>query len=320
MKTILALNSTLQAFSSAALPEELLLVPAGQFAGRDGRGWSNPNPQLVINAAQDFGLDIAIDIEHSTELKGPKGDPAPAMAWIAIADLFVRDGAIWGKVQWTDAGKALIEGKAYRYYSPAFRHDATGYVTTLSSVGLTNRANLTQLPALNHQQEKPMDKILTKLGLRADATEDAAVAAIDKLGTDHLLALNSAQQVDVTKFIPAETHQLALNRATTAEAAIAASALASLESEATTVVDAAIAGGQVAPANRDQYLALCRAEGGLEQVKTLFSSAPKVLAPAQDLSDKPPGTGASKLDETQLAMCRQLALTEAEFLSAQAAD
>jgi len=55
-------------------------VPAGQFAGRDGRGWSNPNPQLVINAAQDFGLDIAIGIEHSTELKGPKGDPAPAMA------------------------------------------------------------------------------------------------------------------------------------------------------------------------------------------------------------------------------------------------
>jgi phage I-like protein len=95
MKTILALNSTLQAFSSADLPEELLLVPAGEFMGHDGCIWSSPNPQLVINATQDYGLDLAVDVEHATEIKGPKGEAAHAMAWIASADLYIRDGAIW---------------------------------------------------------------------------------------------------------------------------------------------------------------------------------------------------------------------------------
>jgi hypothetical protein len=73
MKTILALNSTLHPFSTGTLPEELLLVPAGQF---DGRSWSSPNPQLVINATKDYGLDLAVDVEHATEIKGPKGEAA----------------------------------------------------------------------------------------------------------------------------------------------------------------------------------------------------------------------------------------------------
>jgi hypothetical protein len=39
------------------------------------RSWSNPKPQLVINATQDYGLDLAVDGEHTTEIKGPNAKP-----------------------------------------------------------------------------------------------------------------------------------------------------------------------------------------------------------------------------------------------------
>ena len=132
MKTILALNFSLPGSDSGALPQELLLIPAGSFTGRDGRSWRNNNPIAVINRVQDYGLDLAVDIEHATEIKGPKAEAAPAMAWIPAAALFVRDGAIWGVVKWTKEGKALIEDKKYRYYSPEFCKIVVPFTTLLA--------------------------------------------------------------------------------------------------------------------------------------------------------------------------------------------
>ena len=149
----LALNFELS--ESGKAPEELPLIPAGSFSGRDGRTWQNSDPQAVINETRRVGRDVPLDIEHATELKGPKGEPAPAQAWIKVDQLEVRNGTVWGRVEWNDHGRQLVESKSYKYYSPAFYWDKSGQVRLLKSVALTNTHNLRELPALNHETNSP---------------------------------------------------------------------------------------------------------------------------------------------------------------------
>ena len=114
----LALNFQLS--EASALPEKLLLIPAETFSGLDGRAWNNPSPEDVVAITRRIGRDIPIDIEHATELKGPKGEPAPAQGWIRRDDLEVIDGAIWGPVEWNDNGRQLVEAKPTATTAPPF--------------------------------------------------------------------------------------------------------------------------------------------------------------------------------------------------------
>ena len=112
---VIALNA------EAGVPEWVELLPAGlTVRGRDGRAWSNPNPAAIVEAFQNNGADLPVDIEHSTEHKGSHGEPAPAVGWIKAME--VRDGAVWGRVEWTERGSSLLQNKEYRYLSPVFLH------------------------------------------------------------------------------------------------------------------------------------------------------------------------------------------------------
>ncbi|MCW7552588.1 phage protease [Endozoicomonas gorgoniicola] len=315
----LALN--FQLTESGQAPEWLPLIPAGQFSGQDGRTWHNSNPEAVLARTRNVGRDVPWDIEHATELKGPKGEAAPAQAWIKLSDLEVRDGAIWGRVEWNDSGRQLVEGKSYKYYSPAFYWNDQGEVVRIKSVGLTNSQNLPQLPALNHEKNNPQkgeadmplsEAMRSALSLKEDATEAEAVQAIGKLKSDHQLALNRAETPDADKFVPKADYELALNRATTAETSLKSFQDKEVEAE----VDAAIKAGKVAPASKDYHLATCRQEGGLERFKSFVESAPQIVSTeAGKGGKKPEGTRHSKLTDEQLALCRQSGVSEEEFLS-----
>ncbi|HEI8708546.1 TPA: peptidase, partial [Citrobacter freundii] len=113
---LLALCFQLPDLTDDALPEWLPMIPAGTFTGRDGRSWVNNNPEAIIRASMAYPK-LPFDIEHSTELKGPKGDEAPAYGW--IDGYRVSDGVVEAHVEWTDDGVAQLRGKKYRYYSPA---------------------------------------------------------------------------------------------------------------------------------------------------------------------------------------------------------
>lgn len=324
-------------------PEWLPLIPAGSFSGRDGRTWANPNPETVINDTRRVGRDIPFDIEHATEVKGPQGEPAPAQAWIRLDDLEIRDGVIWGRVDWNDHGRQLVESKAYKYYSPAFIYDRSGQVRMLKSVGLTNTHNLRELPALNRsrsqrsaaytpsqginrqsqtqtdpQQPGGSDDmslsaaIRQALGLNDNANEAEAVQKIGVLKNDHQTALNRAETPDPDKFVPKADYELALNRASSAEVSLKSYQ----DKEIEKAVDAAIEAGKVAPASKDYHLATCRQEGGLERFKTFAASAPQVVnTDAGKGGQKPDGEKTSKLTDEQLGLCRQMGVTEDEFLS-----
>lgn len=167
---------------SGMAPEWIQLIPAGQLVGRDGREWINDRPELVLDAFAANELDIPLDLEHATELKATQGDPAPAVGW--VRELQVRDGQIWGRVEWTEAGRNAVESKSYRYVSPVIIFERTSKrVVALTSVGLTNRPNLF-LNALNGQERMDLKNLLVAMGLPESASFDDAMVHLGKLKCD----------------------------------------------------------------------------------------------------------------------------------------
>lgn len=286
----------------------LPMVPAGLFKGIDGRMWNNKNPDAIVAS---FTKKRPFDVEHSTQLKGPKGEPAPAAGWILKVEN--RDGEIWGYTEWNRKGQEYIDGEEYAFYSPAFSFLQDGTVIALVGSGLTNDPNL-DVPALNHKEETTMPLSLVireALGLGENATEQDAVTAINSINQEKDIALNRANQPDLNKFVPKETYDIALNRASTAEGKLAEIH----EQDISDLVQSAIDDGKVAPADKEMYVGLCRSESGVEQFKKFVQGAPQIATNAQVKTPKTPD-GKQKLEEHEVAMCRTMGVTEEEFLAA----
>ncbi len=301
----LALNS------EGAAPEWVQLLPAGpQIVGRDGRQWRLDDPQALVRGF-DPVKPLQIDFEHSSQIKAPKGEPAPAVGWIEALEL--RGGELWGRVSWTPSGADAVATRAYRFLSPVFAHTADLRITRFVSAGLTNSPNL-EMTALNAEEQETsnmtMAAICKALGLAETATDADALTAINQLQERERVALNAAQTPDPSKFVPVADHQLALNRLAQHDAAAAARA----EAAVTAAVDAAVAGGKIAPSSREYHLAACRAEGGLERFSAAMVSAP-VIAPSGVVNGDPASKGRVATAE-ELAACRALGLSVDEFLSA----
>lgn len=292
-----------------ALPENadtewIELIPIGpQVVGRDGRKWINDDPAGIVAAFNADGRDIVIDVEHATEIKAPKGEPAPAAGWITALE--VRTGAVWGKVAWNADGRSAIENRSYRYYSPVFLFEkAGGRIVQMRSVGLTNIPNL-RLTALNQQTQPPPEqeaimikKLLKALGLAEDATEDQALNALTNLQNDLAVAQNRAQTPDLAKFVPRADYDAALAKATNAEKALADRVKADLDGQITAEVDAALKAGKITPATKDYYTAMCRQENGLEEFKKFVAAAPVIGDPSH-LDRQPPKGHESALNTEQ---------------------
>lgn len=134
-----------------AAPGWIQLLPAGpDVIGRDGRQWKLSDPAAIVAAFQRRGIPLPVDWEHATEHRAPSGLEAPAAGWVSALD--VRQGAIWGNVEWTDRAAAQIRAREYRYLSPVFQFEkSTGEIRALVSAGLTNSPNL-KMVALNQDE------------------------------------------------------------------------------------------------------------------------------------------------------------------------
>ena len=285
-------------------PEWVQLFPRGpELAANDGRSWTLADPQAVIRRTRETlgGLDLAIDWDHAQDTPWA-GRPGQKRAAAWIRELAVRDGLLMGRAEWTKRGRASVESREYRYVSPAFAQERAtdiaagrldgGEVIRLAGAGLVNRPAF-DMPALAGQQQEDsmLKKILEALGLAADAAEETALAAVERLKSERKTALASAASPPLDKFVPRSQYDAALARATEAEGQLASQAGQARDAEIKRALDKAQAAGKFTPAQRSFFEGQCRAEGGLEAVKGFLAEAPEI-AGASGVTGDPPGGGA----------------------------
>lgn len=175
------------------LPEQFQLFAAGWGQLRTGERY------LVDETAYDLideqfvtnGTDLVVDYEHQTL----SGKEAPAAGWITALEWDPKKG-ILARVDWTDRAKQMLVAGEYRYHSPVFYVRTSDqrvvglHCTTLTNTPKTiNMAPLVAKLSLddapdhnNNEEESPMlKKLIAKLKLADDATEDQVMKEVDVL-------------------------------------------------------------------------------------------------------------------------------------------
>ncbi|WP_051340943.1 phage protease [Azospirillum halopraeferens] len=298
--------------AGGAAPEWIMLLPAGGVvSGIDGRRWTLSDPARVVDAFRDRGLDLVVDWEHGSETRALAGERTPAAGW--IQELELRDGAVWGRVTWTEAGRADIESGAYRYISPSFDFvRSTKEIARLTSVGLVHAPNLPALPALNREELMDLKALCRELGLAETATMDEVLAAVRRTKSDLATATNRAETPDIARFVPRADYDTAVARATNAEKALADVEAATLKADVDALIERGKAEGKISPATEDFYRAQCRDRAGVDRFRDFLKAAPKVLDPSPSIPGKPPA-GDGTLSDDDRAVCRQMGFTEDDW-------
>lgn len=290
------------------------LVPADQIvSGRDGREFKNPGADYLIANQIKRGVDVVIDLEHATEIKGPKGDSAPAYGW--ITELKNDNGVLMGKVEWTPKGEETNKNREYRYYSPAYRLSLPDRrIEFVKSIGLTNSPNL-ELPALNSEKKETGGEeliipasILVALGLNSEATEVDVVTAINKIKDS--TSLNSET---IKNMVPKADLDLALNRANTAETALNSLKDTAFKEKVTAVIDKAVQDGKIAPSSKEFYVTTCNSEETLRVFEEhIAKNGPVIEKNSEEPSGNPPAGGSLELNSEELEVSRLMGLTTEE--------
>jgi phage I-like protein len=202
-----------------ATPNKVLLFAFGRneyttiSGGRDAYEFTRKDGERIIAEFTRRQNRIASDYEHQMLLCKTNGKPAPASGWITAMQL--TDKGLEATVEWTETALSMIKNKEYRYTSPAFLKDPeTGRVNKFINFALTNipatdgcqelvaASLLTAEPGKSgekHAKEANMDKkVLTLLGLAADAPEQDAEARIRDM-----LAANTTAEALKSKVITA---------------------------------------------------------------------------------------------------------------------
>lgn len=251
----------------------LPLVPIGAFAGRDGRSWTNSDPEAVIN---NTTLPFVLDIDHASELTAN----TEASGW--VTKLKIQEDHIFGWLEFNALGKKAIDEKRYKFYSPAFNVTKDSVLLDLSSMGLTNKPNL-YVPALNkaqdnqttpQQKDDPMLKaLLAALGLSEDADQTVALNAIQALKDTK----PDPQTPDLNSFVPHATHNQVVTQLNTANQKLAALETEKHQEAVETALNSAISDKKIAPADKAFYANYCSTEQGLADFNKFVSTKAPVI-------------------------------------------
>lgn len=281
----------------------LPLIPVGAFAGRDGRSWTNSDPEAVI---KNTTLPFILDIDHASETT-PNTE---ASGW--ITQLKIENNHIVGLLELNGRGKEIIEDKRYKFYSPAFNVTKDGTVHSLCSVGLTNKPNL-NVPALNNaappitpkKKDDTMNpELLAALGLAADADTTTALNAINALKT---AKPDAPKPPDLNAFVPKATHDQVVTELNTAQQKLADLEKAKHDEAVETAINTAIADKKIAPADKEFYASYCATEQGLKGFHDFIANKAPIIGDS-NISDAPPNKDGDKteLNSEQKAVLAQM--------------
>lgn len=306
-------------------PEWVELIPAGpQVIGRDGRAWlfEPSDCDLVVAAFLGRGADLPFDWEHATQHRAPNGLDAPAAGW--IKELANREGALWGRAEWTPRARQQLQDREYRYLSPVFDYfPDTRRIARLVSAGLTNTPNL-HLQALNHEETKMRSKLLIAamigaLNLAETADDDAIATAINQLKADRDTAqAKNSEQPSLERYVPRADYDALATRAANAEQAIKDRDAADHKVAVDTAIEGALAAGKITPATADYHRASCQDAAGLERFKAFVGAAP-VIGDESGLASKKADPTATALNAEELRVCEATGIDPKAFAAAKTA-
>jgi phage I-like protein len=317
-----AFNSEL-VLADGVAPASVQLIPAGpRVNGFDGRAWifDDLSHKAVLAGFGARGLDLPIDWEHATQHRAPKGQDAPAAAWITALNM--RDGQLWADVAWTPRGAEQVADRSYRYLSPVFDYEVeTGRIVLLVSAGLTNKPNL-RLQALN-QEEHAMNRsaalvaaITGALGLTADANDDAVAQAINSIKQDRdtAQAANRESAPSLDRYVPRADYDVLAQRATNAEQTLKAHKDGQHKVEVDAAIEGALKAGKITPATSEYHRATCADTEGLNRFRAFVGAAP-VVVDDPGLDKRKAACPATALNAEQKEVCRLLGITESDFVA-----
>lgn len=185
--------------TTGELPTEFRLFTAGWNDTENGRFlFDEVAAQSVMDASRQWGVDLAIDLEHQMLTGDSPADPTArdARGWCQLE--LRSDGSLWAvNVKWTPDGAQRLSEKRQRYISPAFTTDPeTQRVTKMINVAITSIPATHDTPALvaasipKHRKQvkrlaseksKGMDPSLVSKALEAITNQDSK-AALEILG------------------------------------------------------------------------------------------------------------------------------------------
>ena len=333
------------------------LIPAGSFdAPRGSMSGAGPWNLTAAAAARIIAAnavrqaDIPIDYEHQLLARSENGQAAPASGWIDPRSLVYIDAGpepgLYGAVKWTARAAALIAADEYRYLSPVFPYDPqSGEPLDLLHVALTNfpaidepiRAALSARHAHTYQ-ENPVNEVLKKLlaalGLPDNTAEADALAGVAALkakadaATIEIASLKAAAEAknaevaalkaggaappDPAKYVP-----IGIVQSLQTEVAVLSARING--DEAGRVVEQAIAEGKLLEAQRTWATEL--GFGNLAALKSYVAATPAIAAlSGMQSGGKPPVAGGNaSLSESELAVCRAMGLSEADYIKSKEA-
>lgn len=336
---LVALAAAMDLPESEGAPEWVHLLPSaqGEIQTYDDRGpYKMADIAAVVAASMQSERGMPIDENHATDTAMQNGNGAPARGW--IKELQARADGLWGRVEWTKAGAELLADRAYRGISPVFNHLADKTITRVLRASLTNKPNLKGLVALNTENAMSFAAIAKRLGLGDDASEEAILAAIDKMKKPDEPALQSAL-TEIGTVLGVEGGNPAAVLAAARSAKTGTDAITALQAELTTVtgklntlqadgakiratafVDGAIAQGRVGVKPlRDHYIAMHCEDAA--RVEKEIGNLPALGSTGQ-ITAQPPATGAeiTSLNAEQTQVADQLGIPHDKFLASLQAD
>jgi len=308
----------------ADAPAWIRLMPTGDV-GYPGKNFRLDDAEAVIAESRKELATMVVDFDHQTDLVMKTGAAAPAAGW--IVDLEAReDGFVWARVEWTEAGRAALAARSYRFLSPVF--DVAG-----DRVRRILRAGLTNNPAFGARLQIASDRghlgdtdvtdttpVAAALGLAEDASAEtilARAAAITEEAAGVRRALGLAEDVDAAQVLAAIARRPAAEEYTQVAGRLQALEDERRREKATAAVDAAVKAGKVTPAQKEWATTYALAD--LLGFQVFVAAQPVVVAAGEiERLGREPARAAGVLDAAEETVRAALGLSKEAYLSARA--
>lgn len=337
---------------------DVQIVPAGEFAARDGRPgpgkkWSLTNEQGIKLAAKLTAAHqktaFVFDYEHQSLHAASNGQPAPAAGWATQFEWRPGQGIFTVDAKWTDKAKLAIESDEYRYLSPVIQYDQTGAVVGVLNAAITNNPALDLQPVsaalqaalsaqftTEHDDMNLLQMLIAALSLKAEATEQEALAALAVLQAKAAgqpvipqpvaAALAIKADGDLSVAVTAiEALKAKAGGADTSQATIAAltTQVATLTAavnsrELDEVIAKGLADGKLVPATEAWARGLGKTD--IASLKNYLATVPAIAPTTAQTSGQKIDVASLTLTSEEIAVCSNLGLTQEAFLAQKKKD